>query len=553
MKKLILGAALLCAVSLFAKDEPFGKQLGASNLAGLHRQELQTFDHAVLLEADERRERETGYTLNGRVAYQHFDANSAGQWQEVQGGRVWLFRFHTENAKAVGVLFDRFHLPVGSSMFLYTPDLSYITQEYTDKDNNADGYFRTAEVPGDEAILEYFEPNGVVGQPLLSIEGFVHLYRYVYDYEFAAEDAAAERASDPCEVDVRCPEGAPYTDQINGVVRLSIVGSGGVGLCSGSMVNNTNYDCKNYLLTAMHCIEDVVSASQYSQMGVRFRYQKSGCGTGSAPTAYQVSGVNLRADSNDGGGASGSDFALLELQDQPSSTFNVYYNGWDASGNTPSGGGVGIHHPAGDVKKISTAGTIVNGTWSLSGFHWRVSWIETVTNWGVTEGGSSGSPLFNNSKRIIGTLTGGGSYCTSPTASDFYGKVSRHWTSNPNTASQKLKVWLDPGNTGLLTIGGAYKSTNTGCQVVANLNEIEFADFSLYPTLATEQLNIRCENYVNVKGARVFDSMGALVKTFNITGSLTTIEVNDLAAGTYFITFDGVTQTSITKKFVVVR
>lgn len=113
-----------------------------------------------------------------------------------------------------------------------------------------------------------------------------------------------------------------------------------------------------------------------------------------------------------------SDFALLELQEDPRKRTGVtpYYLGWDRSGN-PGTGGVCIHHPKGDLKRISTytitptstdhLGSSINSSKS----HWRVLWATTATNHGVTEYGSSGSPLLNANHRIIGQLHGGHSNC----------------------------------------------------------------------------------------------------------------------------------------------
>ena len=75
-----------------------------------------------------------------------------------------------------------------------------------------------------------------------------------------------------------------------------------------------------------------------------------------------------------------------------------------------------MHHPSGDIKKISTYSSNLNTSgWNGNGVqsHWRVYWTSNSNGHGVTEGGSSGSPIFRANGRIMGTLTGGGSYCNS--------------------------------------------------------------------------------------------------------------------------------------------
>jgi hypothetical protein len=81
---------------------------------------------------------------------------------------------------------------------------------------------------------------------------------------------------------------------------------------------------------------------------------------------------------------------------------------------------------------------------------WSVKWDRNTT----TEGGSSGSPLFDENKRIIGQLWGGGASCNNLTATDFYGRLSNSWLPSGSDSSKQLKYWLDPSNTGAQFING---------------------------------------------------------------------------------------------------
>ncbi|MEN0049655.1 MAG: 3-coathanger stack domain-containing protein, partial [Bacteroidota bacterium] len=80
-----------------------------------------------------------------------------------------------------------------------------------------------------------------------------------------------------------------------------------------------------------------------------------------------------------------------------------------------------------------------------------------VADWdsGTTEGGSSGSPIFDNTtKRIVGMLSGGFAACGNNSA-DWYGKFSFGWNNNGATnPAFRLRDWLDPNNTGILAIDG---------------------------------------------------------------------------------------------------
>jgi len=555
MKCSLLALALVVSVSTFSQSVPFGYSFLQEDISQLVTYEGQTFDHDVLIADAEARDKQGAPSTYGRITEDPLNPFTSGSWMVLSNGdRIWQLRFRSAGAQAVNVFFHQLYLPEGSSLFIYHPDRMQHEGPYTWEDISAGGLFQTAEILGDEAILEYYEPATVVSEARLEIRGFGHFFRFIHNY-------IDERGgSDPCQVDVNCPEGSSWTAQRNSVVRLSIPAGGSVGLCTGVLVNNTNRDCKNYILTAYHCTIDS-NASDLSLMQIRFNFQRPNCGSGLPPSTQNRIGAIQRAHSNDGGGSSGSDFALLELSSTIPSNYQPFYSGWDASGTTPttSGGirGRSIHHPSGDVKKISTTNSIVSATWwSAINHHWRVQWMSTATNWGVTEGGSSGAPLYNNSRRIIGTLTGGGSFCNQPTADDYYGKMDRHWTSNPNPAGFKLKVWLDPGNTGALTMDGSFVNAGTSqpCNGTAvNVEEFEYADFRVYPALANEFISISTSIFDQVKEVRIYAMDGSLVRILRLQGEVTRVSVSDLSTGLYYVAFMHKAGSHLTQKFQVVR
>jgi hypothetical protein len=153
---------------------------------------------------------------------------------------------------------------------------------------------------------------------------------------------------------------------------------------------------------------------------------------------------------------------LLKIKENPPEEWNVYYNGWDFTRNVSSSG-VGIHHPVPggeskrSFKRISTYTTRLSPVKNtcitfddgdkcgLTYGFWSVQWSATESGHSVTAPGSSGSPLFNSKKRIIGTLTGGSSSCNSGDANnpDFYARFDRQWDNYPNPEN-RLKPWLDP-------------------------------------------------------------------------------------------------------------
>lgn len=443
--------------------------------------------------------------MYGRVLDVNVGLQDAGLWSDMSdGGRVWRLRVTSTGALATELFFSDMVLPNGASLYVYSEDGQQVLGGFTTYNNRPSELFSTAQLMGSSSIVEYDEPAAVAGEGSLRITSVGHAYRLVGD-----------ALSDPCEVDVNCSEGNGWQQQRDGVVRIGVKTGNDLGWCSGSLVNNLTLDCKPYFLTANHCSLDEQgnqsSTADFAQWKFYFKYQRPGCATGTAFVSDQLIGCAKRGDSHDNGGDSGSDFLLLEAVDATiPDNFDPYWNGWDATG-TGSPNGVGIHHPAGSEKKISTyTGSLQSSSWGgVPNTHWRVVWAATANGHGVTEGGSSGSPLFNSSHHIVGTLTGGGSGCSSTNQPDYYGKVSYHWQSDGGTANEKLKHWLDPNNTGVLSMDGSYGPC--GHLGVADVAP-EKAMPSVFPNPASNNVTVMFPAGIsNVDRIEVLDMTGRLV------------------------------------------
>jgi len=177
-----------------------------------------------------------------------------------------------------------------------------------------------------------------------------------------------------------------------------------------------------------------------------------------------------------------ADFKLLMLTEEIPDDFSVFYNGWDRSG-VVSPSGVTIHHPQGDIKMISTYEEPIvsvdyyNTEPNEDGRYWKVNWSETANGHGVTEGGSSGSPLFNSESYLVGTLTGGDASCSFPNGPDYYGKFSYAWESEGSDSIRQLKYWLDPTNSGVLSLKGTnLDSTNVIANFSSDVTEVSIRE-----------------------------------------------------------------------------
>ena len=454
---------------------------------------------------------------------------------------------HVDRAQGVALHFDDFHLPAGAELWVTDVEGTWQEGPYDFRDNDNHGRIATGDVPGEWAVLRLQVPAELSGAVRLHIEGAAALFRDV---------DGARGGSQPCEVDVACPEIQGWECQRDATVRLSIIENGGSYLCSGAMVNTTALDCRQYMLTALHCASNA-DDDDFALLKVYYNYERPECGEGNGLLNRRRTGVIRLADSDDiqGSNFQGSDFLLVEVEDAIPTSWPVYFAGWDASGSG-SGEGVGIHHPSGDVKKIST---YAQNTSSISlgdfGSHWRVYWVETVTEHGVTEGGSSGSHLFNEEGLSIGTLSAGLSACTNggagagtgPNQPDYYGKMSFHWDDNPNPADEKLELWLDPENTGQTVLHGAYPDfeaavpcgPDQACEEIADVAQLQLErELRLMPNPASDRLHLRlmANGWAEAALVTLRDATGRIIATESWWGGAAVLDVSDLPRGWMLLT-----------------
>ena len=392
--------------------------------------------------------------------------DNAGTWTELpMGARLWTLKITVPGAKALNLGFENFHLAEGSKLFFYNENRRQVIGAFTSENNPKDGIWGIEVIQGENLYVEYYEPaykkSGNVDKTTFHIFSVGYFYRdlpHLRYYEEMHTKSTGWQSSDNCEVDINCtPVGDNWQDEKRGVAEIFLLSNNQWGWCSGSLVNNTNNDGTPYLLTAFHCGEGETSSSEYSRWQFYFKYEvpaNQASGSGPSPNISEPAYKTLTGCTEKASGSitGGSDLLLLQLNTTPTAAYEPYYNGWNRANTAPSNG-VGIHHPAGDVKKISTYSTSSQGTYSnaASNAHWRLRWTQNSNGYGVTEGGSSGSPLFDSNGFIVGTLTGGSSYCTAQSGYDYYGKFYYHWESNGTANNKRLKPWLDPTNSGVTT------------------------------------------------------------------------------------------------------
>ncbi|MFB6257356.1 MAG: trypsin-like peptidase domain-containing protein [Flavobacteriales bacterium] len=427
----LIGGMLACSTLADAQISRGGRPLGDKvdpMRATVPFVQMPPVDEEKLLRADS----SSGNKKVLRFAKNHdtsIDLKEKGRvTREARGKEIWRLGVHSEGASSLSFGFHPYELAEGAKLFLYTPDQEQILGSFTRSNRSPGSRLATAPIGGERVIIELVEPEG--GNSQIGIERVSHGYRNIFGKEGNGQRGYGDAGS--CNMNVNCPDGKPWRKQKRAVAMVIDNGS---RLCSGALVNNTAEDGTPYFLTADHCLENGGPPSGWVFV---FDYEAPNCPDQVATTDQSVSGATLKARHSD------SDFGLVELVDTPPTAYEVFYAGWDHSGNTPDSS-VCIHHPNGDIKKISFdddaavsaqfGNSIANGEWKVE------AWDRNTT----TETGSSGGPLFNSDKRIVGQLHGGQAQCGN-SGNDYFGKFSVSWDYHPASDSQ-LQYWLDPIDT----------------------------------------------------------------------------------------------------------
>ena len=474
MRRIVIASLLVAFASpvFAAATLPPGLALGLAPLPAKQRIEIEPPAAAKLNALADRptgkgQPMQYGVVIPQSFTVQDAGRSDAGTWQTLPDGR-WLWRLELRSPGAVSLelAFDRFFLPQGAELWFSSPDGSTVRGPWTDVDNPANGRFHTPLVWGDTALLELVVPAALRAQVSLRNRAVGWAFRDVM-----RGTSPYQSKSGSCNVDTRCPEGDPHREQIESVASYTFFDDAepGTFTCTGQLLNNTAQDRRRLFSTANHCVS---SATEADSAVLYWKYESPTCrAVGSAANGTPIP-RNGNSITQTGGAAllatyEPSDFTLLELRTAFPAGVEPYWSGWDRSGTTPPSAFT-LHHPAGDEKRISLENDPLSVT-TVDVLFGRGRILPAgnglrVLDWdvGTTEGGSSGSGLYDPQERVVGFLSGGAALCGND-LEDYYGRLSVGWTGGGNNAS-RLSNWLDPAGTGAQTLdgrGGCTPSTVT--------------------------------------------------------------------------------------------
>lgn len=384
------------------------------------------------------------YTLNANPGMN-------GKWiNHPSGKKIWLLGIRSVGSYSIGLILNRFQLKGEARLFVYNKKRSQLYGAFTSANNNPSNILPVSHVPGDFIYIQLEMPFDQTEYGDLAIGEVASAYLPVFADD-PLKDGRFDLAAE-CNIDINCPEGDEWQDIKRAVCRILINGN---KYCSGTLINTADLSKTPYVLTAAHCIG---SKAEANSAIFYFNYESPTCNGPDGSIADQISGSTLISTGDTLGESMNRDsldFSLVRLNVQPPESFRVYYAGWNRTALSATET-ITIHHPLGDVKKISFDYDPPVTSYHQDKYypeyvlysHWRILQWDLAT----TQAGSSGCPLFDQDKRIVGLLTGGEAYCES-SVNDYFTKFNYSWNYY-DEPTKNLHSWLDPLNSGTYSVDG---------------------------------------------------------------------------------------------------
>jgi len=387
------------------------------------------------------------------------NADVGGTWTEVDGWSTWRYSVSVPAAPSLG-----FHalanLPETARLRLLGPS-GEVLRTYTPVNiARTGGQVWSILVPGDTLALELRVPGSDRPATRFVID------RISVGIQPSPLESRAEQPATSGNVQENWSCYRSSANELAGAATLMVTvqttstASGGTqavtNQCTATLVNDVPQDGRLFILTAAHCAGEPQGV-QPASLNAYWNAVSScpaGLTSGQAAATAISSGATTRALFYAVGEPAGGDSWLLELSGTglpPNS--QAYYAGWDATdhfqtGNPFPAGVFNINHASGESRQYAatSAGPDSSGTrYPFVQYDWQV---------GLVVPGASGSGIFNAGQALLGTLT----YSTngSSTVGGSFFTLDAAWkgkdrAGDPATAVQP---WLDPANTGTLTLVG---------------------------------------------------------------------------------------------------
>ncbi len=354
-------------------------------------------------------------------------------------GTVWIFKIESSTAEAISVIFKEFEFPEGSLLSFYSEKDNYKITTYDKKnwDNTqlATRYWKR--VVSGTMTIEYFEPNGLSSKPVLILKKiFYHfegkkkisLKMLPNHLKKSIPTSTLKKAAleDDCQYDLVCSGVPDFLDESQSICQISISympkdddtpdtkKATGVFINKGGNYNETD---KPYILTAGHSFHipnstiPIDFSKGYEFMDIYIKKQNKGCnvpyeytvGT-LMPNSTQFKVVKLGSSYNhevdNSSYVANQDYAIMQAPGtvKDYAQHKILYAGWASIVYYSQKNWVSIGHPEGSPQKI-----FVDEGEALDGD----TYFGLFFDKGLSRPGTSGAPVFNNKRQVVGWICSG--------------------------------------------------------------------------------------------------------------------------------------------------
>ena len=434
--------------------------------------------------------------IYGKAVYREINIADDNNRIEYDGRYYYLYKVKSSDAKALQIYFKKYLLPKDSKLFLYAEN-GFVLGEFNDKNNpdpkNKGLEFGTQPIPGNTFYIELSYPVNSNNKPLLVTEKVIHSFTDFYGGVYGTAGNCHKNIACGFTIDNKSRNIKSVGLMLYPIYQWGTNTHTYSASCSGNLMNNTAQNGEPYFLTAAHCIGYEAANNNINwstELITLFNYEALSCTSSGtdAPAALSnnsVFGCTLLTQSP----ATSLDYALIKLNTTASALaqYKICYAGWDNNPNAYSvnpTNAYSVHHPKGDVKKISMVQELnpvmSNQPILQSGLfgYYAVPWPTNTSgtflqnSWrnGIVEKGSSGSPLFNSSDRLIGSLSTGPDpnhfNCNNP---DIYSNKWFTYYSRFSNNYYTMSPWLNPNGTNVQSIGPYCPSyIQVGAPIIVN-------------------------------------------------------------------------------------
>ncbi|MGZ5078342.1 MAG: hypothetical protein ACXWHZ_02215 [Usitatibacter sp.] len=273
-------------------------------------------------------------------------------------------------------------------------------------------------------------------------------------------------AAGTCNVDVPCSAldtSIAFQNAAGSVAQMVVTDGSKTFLCTGSLLNDSDPSSQiPWFYSANHCFDNesppYKTAAQMqtvaNTLATLWSFQASGCINGHG------SGVPLSSWSQLNGGAAyiysnaQSDALFLRLNNAPPA--GAFYSGWDPNPIAAGTAVITIHHPMGDLKKVTQGTALGFSTPGVGGG--ANQFIQVRWSLGTTEPGSSGGGLWtlNGTQYLLrGALWGGDALCTNMAGTDnfacfdqVYPSLAAYLGTSGSGGIDYTDLWWNPVESG---------------------------------------------------------------------------------------------------------